>query len=102
MIEPLNFIIGVVWGVLTLGAWSVVTWRHFLRWREYHDQRARIAFLSVFALWVTAALFGIFLFVSALVDMYDVFGPGSRGILLGMAMGAFTGAGILAVFEDER
>jgi hypothetical protein len=54
------------------------------------------------ALWITAVIFSVFLALSVFVDLFEFFGSASRGLLLGMGLGAFTGAGVLASLEHDR
>ena len=102
MIDPLSFTVGTLWSCITFGAWSVVLVRRWHQWRKWRDHRAMMAVLAASALWITAVIFAIFLALSVFVDLFEFFGSASRGILLGMGLGAFTGAGILAALERDR
>ena len=102
MIDPLSFLVGTLWSSITFGAWSIVLIHRWHQWRKWHDDRARMAVLAAAALWITAVIFSVFLALSVLVDLFEFFGSASRGLLLGMGMGAFTGAGILAALERDR
>lgn len=101
MSNPGGFLIGIVWGLVTIVTWTIVL---TLRWRifdERHDRRSARELRRTVPLWVAALLFTLVLLLALIQNIYDS-GPAIRGILFGLMCGAFTGAGILAAFDVIR
>lgn len=90
MIDPLHFLIGFLYGSVTLAAWSVVLWRALIA-----VPRSKARILTAVATELVALAFGAMLILSVLLNV----GEAGRWLLVGIGMGAFTGAGVLAVFD---
>jgi len=86
-----RWVIYAIWGIGTTIVWAKVLTDAYGEWRERHDQRAKRELLSRAALFTTA------LASSASIWMILYGQPGStpRTFLLALALGMFTGAGIV-------
>jgi hypothetical protein len=87
------------WALATLVIYGLVFQRVIGKYRHYHDDRARREFLTVLALFITALVS----FVSLLtLFLWAPGGVGLRGVLTFIALGSFTGAGVVWLQETPR
>jgi hypothetical protein len=81
----------VLWGIMTTLVWAGVLADAYGQWKEQRDRRARRELLSTASLFITA------LGSTAAILMIFFGEPGSapRQVVLGVALGMFTGAGLV-------
>lgn len=91
-----RLIVLLIWGGGTVLAYGVVLSKRRFAFRLHHDRRSKRELLAGSALFLTALC-------SALAIVFVLFGqPGTgiRGLVTAIALGAFTGAGIVMASED--
>jgi hypothetical protein len=85
----------LVWGGATMGAYSSVLLYRLRSWRRHRDARSLRELLTAVALWLTAVSSA-----TAIISVLFV-APGTdlRSWLVAVALGAFTGAGLVMASE---
>lgn len=101
MIDPVNFAIGVTWGIFTFGCWTITMRGRWSSWRRNRDRRARRELLFITPLWAISLLWGLVLFFSVIRDLADV-GTAVRGLLFGVGVGLYTFAGMMGAIGTKR
>lgn len=89
----------LVWAATTVLVYGVVFWRMVRKYRVYRDRRATREFLTSLALFVTSLV--SFFSILSLV-LFDPSSEGFRLILTVLALGSFTGAGIVWLQETPK
>ena len=98
MIDPVSFLIGMLWGGSTFLSYSIVLWDRWDRWRKMRDRRSRRELVAMVPLWIVSLLFGLVLFLSVIRDVADV-GASVRALLFGITCGVFTAAGVMSALD---
>jgi uncharacterized membrane protein len=98
MTDPINLLIGTLWGGATVWAWSVVLWRSYRSWIVRHDPRSRRELRFMGILWLCALSFSLALMIVVVTPDQET----GRKALFGLFCGMFTVAGAtLALSEGE-
>jgi hypothetical protein len=95
----------LLWGVGTVVVYSVVLSVRIQRWRRHkYDRRsaeraeASRNLIAGFALWLTAFCSG----AGVALVLFGEAGTGLRSFAVAIALGAFTGAGLIMASEDRE
>lgn len=86
----------LLWGGGTVLVYAIVLGQRIASWRVHRDRRARRDVMSGFALFLTALGSG----AAVAFVLFGDAGQGARGVATAVALGAFTGAGLVLVSED--
>jgi hypothetical protein len=92
-----RYVVFLLWGFGTLAIYTIVVVDRAIRWWTARDARARREALQGVGLFLTAAGSFLAIFVGLFVEP----GNGIRTAALGLALGAFTGTGIV-MLESPR
>lgn len=97
--EPVELILGTLFGVGTPLAWSIATIHSYRSWRKHHDARAGRELLAVMALLLAAMASGFVIFLA--VTQPDT-GTALRRVFSAFAGGMFFAAGIVFAVEQSK
>lgn len=87
----------LVWGGFTVAVWGRVLFNRHRDWTQYHDTRARRSLMAGWALFLTAAASASSIFAAAIAPP----GLNIRSLIVYLALGAFTAAGLYSADEDR-
>lgn len=85
-----------LWGLGTVAVYADVLRVRLRSWALHHDRRGKREAMSGLALFLTALCSSVAIFLV----LFGQAGSGIRGLFVAIALGAFTGAGI--VLRTER
>jgi hypothetical protein len=86
------------WGGATVTTWAYVLYRRVHAWRLHHDARSQRELLIALSLFLTS----LATLLSFTMVFFGSHGTDLRNLLVALALGAFTGAGIVSATEPEE
>jgi hypothetical protein len=93
-----RFVILLIWGLGTVLAYALVLRGRVRSWRVRRDSRSRRELVSGLGLFMTA----LASCTSLTVVLFGEAGTSLRGWFIALALGAFTGSGIIMATEPEE